>query len=157
MGVTARADVIADAALVAPTQPGVYFFLGVDRVVLYVGKATNLRARLGQHARGTDVPVVDVAWEVTADAHAAAAREADLIVALQPRCNRSIVMEGRWAYISCAPDAAGAAMRFTVGITSEPAPARVYGCFPHLGVDVSSQAGIACSDGYVAFLRTLWA
>jgi hypothetical protein len=48
-------------------------------------------------------------------------------------------------------------MRFNVGITPEPAPARVYGCFPHLGVDVSSQAGIACSDGYAAFLRALWA
>jgi len=37
-----------------------------------------------------------------------------------------------------------------------PASAQVYGCFPHLGRGVGSRRGIACSDGYSAFLRLLW-
>ena len=32
-----------------------------------------------------------------------------------------------------------------------------YGCFPHLGRGVGSLPAIACSDGYTALLRLLWA
>src|SRR5205823_6298643 len=34
---------------------------------------------------------------------------------------------------------------------------RRYGCFPFLGVGVHSRPARACSDGYTAFLRLLWA
>lgn len=37
-----------------PTEPGVYLFKDADGVVLYVGKAANLRARVRQYLSGTD-------------------------------------------------------------------------------------------------------
>jgi predicted GIY-YIG superfamily endonuclease len=159
---------IAAAASSAPDAPGVYYFLGSRDQLLYVGKAGSLRRRLQQHARGGRVAgyrlrrgaqhVHDVCWETLPTEVAAAAREADLIVALQPRYNASIRYEGRWAYLVVDPFDSG---RTRFALVDEPADAgvggHVYGCFPHLGKDVSSRAGIACSDGYVALLRLLWA
>ena len=66
--------VLADAAAVAPTTPGVYLFLGPARELLYVGKAGNLRRRLQQHAKAEPHPkagrrartsgeVREVVWE----------------------------------------------------------------------------------------------
>src|SRR5204863_6070894 len=86
---------------------------------------------------------------------AAAAREADLIVALQPRFNASYKGDGRWVYLVVEP---GERTCFT--ITRVPVASkrgRVYGCFMHLGRGVSSRPAIACSDGYTALLRLLWA
>ncbi|HEX5096062.1 MAG TPA: GIY-YIG nuclease family protein [Acidimicrobiia bacterium] len=150
-----------------PPQPGVYFLLAENTELLYVGKASNLRTRLAQHARAagatTDVRLRalyartgEVRWEAAPDEAAAAAREADVIVALQPRFNASIVDEGRWNYVTIEPGRHGpASMR--LGLTpSTDRPAQAYGCFPHLGHGLSSGPGIACSDGYTALLRLLW-
>jgi predicted GIY-YIG superfamily endonuclease len=166
--------VLADAAAAAPPTPGVYLFLGDDRRLLYVGKAGNLRRRLQQHAKAEPQPmevrrlrtygeVREVVWEETATEAAAASREADLIVALRPRGNASIVDGGRWTYlvVTTSDDADG---RTTFVLTPEP-PAgrnrrpgrRVYGCFPHLGKGVAAAPAIACSDGFAALLRLLWA
>jgi hypothetical protein len=148
--------------MTAPDEPGVYFFLGANDELLYVGKAGSLRRRLQQHSRGTNIDgrrvrrVRNVHWEVLASEAAASAREADLIVALQPLFNKAILAEGRWAYLAIQrPDDE----RLLFSLTEQPPQDawRVYGCFPHLGKEVSSLAGIACSDGYVAFLRLLWA
>ena len=155
---------LLEAAGAAPTGPGVYFFLDDDRRLLYVGKAVNLRRRLQQHAKEPAVGprskyarVRSVAWEELPDDDAACAREADLIVTLQPAQNASIAGTAAWTYLVVAPH--GEACRFTL-VGGDPPPARdgdVYGCFPHLGKGQTSRPGIACSDGLTALLRLLWA
>lgn len=156
------------AADQAPNAPGVYFFLGADTELLYVGKAGSLARRLRQHARskpgsGGDrldvlyARVHEVRWQVLPDVDAAAAREADVIVALRPVFNASLADEGRWHYINVEPiDGDDQRLRFTLSVAAA-AKSRSYGCFPHLGRGVSSRPAIACSDGYTAMLRLLWA
>ena len=155
---------LGEAASVAPTCPGVYFFLDDDRRLLYVGKAVNLRRRLQQHAkerpyseRSKYARVRTVAWEELPDDDAACAREADLIVALQPARNRSIAAGATWSYL-VVDASSDDVCRFSI-VAGDP-PSRkgdVYGCFPHLGKGQSSRPGIACSDGLTALLRLLWA
>jgi predicted GIY-YIG superfamily endonuclease len=162
--------VLRAAAGEAPREPGVYFFLAEGNEILYVGKATNLRQRLRQHAAG-GIPqsqlhqrydlVRRVVWETAADEEAAVWREAELIFALRPPFNANTGLRapdpvGRDApapYIAVTEEATGM-LRFTL----EPdAVGQAYGCFPHLGKGVASRLGIACSDGYTALLRLLWA
>ena len=157
---------LPEAAGSAPTCPGVYFFLDGDRRLLYVGKAVNLRRRLQQHAkelptdaRSKYARVRSVAWEELPDDEAACAREADLIVALQPAQNASIAGSATWTYLVVAPGAADDC-RFSLLAGDPPAGAgsgERYGCFPHLGKGQTSRPGIACSDGLTALLRLLWA
>jgi len=160
------------AAGAAPREPGVYLFLGGAREVLYVGKASNLRHRLHQHAvAGPPTShlhkrydhVRRVVWEIAPDEEAATWREADLIFAFRPPFNANPGLksadpagcEARPPFVVVADD--DGILKFSL----EPGPhapgTRAYGCFPHLGKGVSSRLGIACSDGYVAFLRLLWA
>src|SRR5439155_18679146 len=83
----------------------------------------------------------------------------DLIVALQPPYNASIAGDGKWAYINVSALKGGPRVRFALSkeLYAPSAGRRTYGCFPHLGAGVGSLPGIACSDGYCAFLRLLWA
>jgi hypothetical protein len=85
------------------------------------------------------------------DDDAAAAREADLILALRPAFNASLADDGRWSYVHVS------ARRLALSTEARGRGARVYGCFPMLGVGVHSRPAIACSDGYTALLRLLWA
>jgi GIY-YIG catalytic domain len=152
----------------APNAAGVYFFLGADTELLYVGKASSLRRRLGQHMRakpsvGADRlnvlyrQVDDVRWHVLPDEGVAAAWEADIIVALRPVFNAAHTDQGRWNYIVVEPlERKGGVVRFTLAADAAAGAARSYGCFPHLGRGVSSRPAIACSDGYTAMLRLLW-
>lgn len=154
-------NALSSALTAAPSSPGVYFFLDRRRALLYIGKAKDLRSRLRQHARARGAlyrRVADVRWQELPDEEAAAAREADLIVALQPPYNASIAGEGMWAYIHVSTLPKNDRVRFSLSSELERAHAgRAYGCFPHLGAGVGSLPGIACSDGYSAFLRLLWA
>jgi predicted GIY-YIG superfamily endonuclease len=164
--------VLSAAATDAPRDAGVYLFLDEHQDVLYVGKARNLRQRLQQHAatrrqetrlhQKYDL-VRRIVWEIAADEEAAFWREADLIFALRPPFNTNPGLRGRdpvgkdpqAPYIVVAEDATG-----TLHFTLEPvvpATGSAYGCFPHLGKGVASDLGIACSDGYTALLRLLWA
>jgi hypothetical protein len=150
---------LAAAASSAPAAPGVYFWLGGDRTLLYVGKAGDLRRRLAQHARaGEQAAVRQVRWEVLADEPAASAREADLIVALRPALNAAVVGDARWAWVVVTPAGGD---RLTLAVTASPPGAgsagRAYGCFPHLGVGVTTPAAIAGSEGYAAMVQLLWA
>ncbi|MEV4477244.1 GIY-YIG nuclease family protein [Nonomuraea sp. NPDC049504] len=165
-------EVLRVAAGEAPRGAGVYFFLGEGDELLYVGKAGDLRQRLRQHA-GVRVPVSRlhqrydlvrrVAWETTVDEEAAAWREADLIFALRPPYNadpglRATDPLGKDApvpYVVVSEEADG---RVRFHLTPDPGRhGRAYGCFPHLGKGVASRLGVACSDGYPALLRLLWA
>lgn len=168
LGMTAT-PCLAHAAEEAPHAPGVYFFLGADAELLYVGKAGSLRNRLRQHARakrgsgGRRLDVLyerltEVRCEELPDEDGAAAREADLIVALRPAFNASHAGEGRWNYVLVHPlGVDNHTLRFTLSQQADITAGRVYGCFPHLGRGVSSRPAIACSDGYTALLRLLWA
>ena len=153
---------LADASARAPRLPGVYFFVGAADDLLYVGMATDLRRRLGQHARERAAPglrdryrlVRDVVWETHPDIDSAARREADVIVGLRPPHN-AWVDDGRWVYL--VVQSVGKGRRsFVLTETLEPS-ALVYGCFPYLGRGVSLRAAVTCSDGYVALLRLIWA
>ncbi|MGC4943795.1 nucleotide excision repair endonuclease [Kribbella sp. DT2] len=153
----------------APAEAGVYLFLGALDEVLYVGKAGNLKQRLAQHAaaKGPRVGLYKrydlvrrVVWEVAADEEAAAWRESELIFALRPPYNantgvRGVAVVGQDARIPyiVVRDRAGL-LEFRLETVAE---GRAYGCFPHLGKGVASSLGIACSDGYTALLRLLWA
>ena len=98
--------------------------------------------------------VQDVRWQVLSSEDAATAREADLIVALRPPFNA--IGPVPWAYL--VVDRSDTLVRFELrDASARGGAARTYGCFPHLGKGVGSRPGIACSDGYVAFLRLLWA
>jgi predicted GIY-YIG superfamily endonuclease len=163
---------LLDAAATAPTTPGVYLFLSGDRELLYIGKAGNLRRRLQQHAKADPHPrelrrsrtydeVREVVWEETPTEEAAAAREADLIVALRPPGNAAIVGGARWTYLVVTPVAERGPGATSFELTPhEPVRQvgrRVYGCVPHLGKGVAAAPAIACSDGFAALVRLLWA
>ncbi|MBO0713919.1 MAG: nucleotide excision repair endonuclease [Acidimicrobiales bacterium] len=169
--IVGRVDVriLSEAAERAPDAPGVYFLLGHDGELLYVGKAGRLRRRLRQH--GDQEPsrlnhrqltlyqlVRSVRWEELRDEPSAADREADLIIGLQPRFNASYRDEGRWNYVVIRPVGSRPdAVRLELSAVSSRTDGRIYGCFAHLGRGVSSPVAIACSDGYTATLRLLWA
>lgn len=165
-------SVLSAAAADAPRQAGVYFFLDEGNDLLYVGKAVNLRQRLRQHAATTHSDyrlyqkydlVRRVVWEIVASEEAAFWREADLIFALRPPYNANpglraadpVDTDARVPYIIVDEDATGL-LSFTLAPVV-PAVGQPYGCFPHLGKGMGSDLGIACSDGYTAFLRLLWA
>ena len=164
-------ETIRLAAGDAPAAPGVYFFIDAEDRVVYVGKATNIRQRLLQHATTGVEPrshlhrryevVRSVRWEVTADEEAAAWREGDLIFALEPPFNAETTPKGRSPFSSSRPAGGfvvvGDAAIAVTGVSSWPDGGRVYGLFPHLSKGVATRIGVACSDGYVALLRLLWA
>ena len=94
-----------------PRTPGVYLMRGPADIVLYVGKARNLQHRLGSYrvanpermARRTLrlVNLVEaIAWEECEDEDAALRREAELLLALQPRFNRAGVWRGPPRYLA---------------------------------------------------------
>jgi hypothetical protein len=106
----------------------------------YVGKAANLRRRLAEHARDPRWErIADVRWEVFRSDLAAIAREADVIVALQPARNRAIRGDEFYSFVTI-----GRRGRLELGHTGE------YGCFPHLGRGAYSEPGRACIDGFTA-------
>ncbi|HYG22041.1 MAG TPA: nucleotide excision repair endonuclease [Verrucomicrobiae bacterium] len=86
-----------------PRSPGVYFFCGPGEGVLYVGKARNLRKRLGTYrvANPERLPrriirllhrVTRIEWDECPSEFAASCREELLIAVLQPRFNKAGVV-----------------------------------------------------------------
>ena len=88
----------ADFLAGVPTEPGVYRFYDVEGALLYVGKATSLRRRLGQYRsagrkkterkrRALVRAAARIEWDVCDSALAAALAEIQLIQALRPSRN----------------------------------------------------------------------
>jgi len=159
-------SVLAEAAGRAPAAPGVYVFLDTDRELLYVGKAADLRRRLGDHARDQlrtqDLrrhvlldAVRTVLWEEHADEESAWAREADLIVMLKPALNASHADQERDHYIVVTTGPALASFDLTVNAAGD--RGRLYGTFPHLAKGAFSHLAKRTKGGYTALLRLLWA
>jgi DNA polymerase-3 subunit epsilon len=90
-----------------PRQPGVYLFRDRDGRVLYVGKATNLRARVRSYFSTEDRRKVPQLLRETARIEhrvcrgplEAAVRELRLIQRLEPRFNRESKSWRRYAYL----------------------------------------------------------
>lgn len=89
----------ADTLASLPTAAGVYIFFGDADAPLYVGKAKNIRARVGQHFTGDHASDTDlrlslaarrVAYEVTAGEVSALIREIELVHALKPAYNKAL-------------------------------------------------------------------
>jgi DNA polymerase III subunit epsilon len=82
-----------------PQAPGVYLFIGESDLVLYVGKAKNIRERVGQHFTNDfasdkelelSQAVRDVRYEITAGEFSAHLREIELIHELKPTHNAAL-------------------------------------------------------------------
>jgi hypothetical protein len=154
-----------DAIDRAPRAPGVYFFLGADRELLYVGKAANLHRRLADHARDrsrtSDLRrrvMLDAAryayWEETADEPAAMIRESDLIVMLKPAFNASHAEQAVDLYVEMRLDGSGPSFRLAADPSDE---ARAYGTFPHLAKGAFTSLAKQTKAGYQGFLRLVGA
>jgi predicted GIY-YIG superfamily endonuclease len=158
--------VLRSRAREAPAEPGVYFFLGPQRELLYVGKAADLRRRLLDHSRDTPgsararrfvSEVREVQWARCADEREALCQEADFIIALAPTFNAVMTIDAyTFVRVDTAPVSQGRArLRFqlTEDLFTE---CRMYGAFPHLGKGKSSWRAVRSNAGYSAVLRLLW-
>lgn len=92
----------------APPRPGVYLFRDRNDVVLYVGRARDLRARLRSYFRtGRQRPAVEAAlgacerieWRVLGSELEAALKELRLIRELRPPANARVSRPGRLVYL----------------------------------------------------------
>jgi predicted GIY-YIG superfamily endonuclease len=157
---------LADAVAAAPHAPGVYFFLGHDRELLYVGKAVDLHRRLADHARDQSrTPdfrrrvlldaVRAVHWEESPDEESAEVRESDLIVMLRPAYNASHSDQDRDHFLVVTLEPSRASFELTA--SASPLPARTYGTFPHLAKGASSRVAKRTKHGFSALLRLVWA
>jgi DNA polymerase III subunit epsilon len=97
-----------------PRKPGVYLFRGAGGRVLYVGKATNLRARVRSYFGGDDRrkisqllrETVTIDHVVCAGTLEAAVLEVRLIHRHQPPFNRRAKLWSRYAYVKLTVDEA---------------------------------------------------
>jgi hypothetical protein len=94
-----------------PERPGVYLMRDAREVVLYVGKAKNLRKRLGSYrvANPERMPrrhlrllraVVRIELQECDDERAALVRESELLRTLKPRFNRAGTWPGKARFLS---------------------------------------------------------
>jgi excinuclease UvrABC nuclease subunit len=125
----------------APTCPGVYRFLDAKGVVLYVGKAKNLRRRLANYRNASRKRVhrklrvlvskaSALTYELCESDHAAQLRESELIRQLRPRYN----VEGAFDFLYPSIGVGECARTTLVCFTTrpeefEPLGLRWYGCF----------------------------
>lgn len=95
----------------APHKPGIYIFRGPNGDPLYIGKATDLRTRLGQYFTGADprrqieeMVLLSESVETVECAHAfdAEVREARMLAALRPPYNRQRKEPGRSWWITAS-------------------------------------------------------
>lgn len=101
-----------DFFLQLPERPGIYLMRGPADELLYVGKAKNLRQRLGHYrvANPDRLPrrhlrllraVKRIEIQECDDEQAALAHEARLLLALKPRFNRAGTWRGQPRYLAC--------------------------------------------------------
>ena len=98
-----------------PAAPGVYRFHDVAGTLLYIGKATNLRRRLGQYRltgrrkkdrkrRALVKAAARITWEVCESPLAAALAEIELIQALRPPRNVASAYPFLYPFVGLATD-----------------------------------------------------
>ena len=111
-----------------PPQPGVYFMLGEQDDLLYVGKAKSLRARLRSYARhqpGTNdrldrllAAVLSIRWEQFGTEAEALRRETELLRSLRPPFNSTHAQLSKYLAIAVAERGDRVRLR----LAGEPAP-----------------------------------
>jgi excinuclease ABC subunit C len=91
-----------------PDNPGVYLFYNLEKELIYVGKATSLKSRVGSYFRGPRSTrpieqlmheVVDIKWQETDSVLEAVILEANLIHEKQPKYNVDGKDDKSWNYI----------------------------------------------------------
>ena len=135
-----------------PEAPGVYFLCSASDDILYVGKAKNLRRRLGcyrsvnperlsRRLRRLMVAVERIRWDECASETAALAREAGLLRNLRPRFNTAgvFIPPPHWLGWEATPDG------LRIGTTPD------LGIFPTTTGPIRSRHPVAG-----ALLRLLW-
>lgn len=147
-----------------PEAPGVYLMSTARDGVLYVGKAKNLRRRLGSYRSGSGerlppkvvrllLRVERIDWDLCPDEAAALARERELIRTLQPRFNRQGVRPPQEWFIGWNHDAAAGQLALSLWPASEEVcddarpwdhAAEIHGPF------------IFARPAFAALLRQLW-
>ncbi len=114
----------------APRRPGVYLMKDADDNVLYVGKAKDLKQRLGSYrlANPDRMPrrhlrmvreVAHIEFQFCANESAALRRESKLLRSLKPKYNRAGVWPGKSRFIVWRADA----QKIELGIVETPEPA----------------------------------
>ncbi len=135
-----------------PERPGVYLLCGPHDGVLYVGKAKNLRQRLGSYRSASTerlprklrrllATVERIHWDECTDEAAALARERELIVTLKPRFNTAGVYPAPRLRLGWT----AAAATLDLGLTETADTFAEH-----------SEAGRAWRGRYPALLRLLW-
>jgi DNA polymerase-3 subunit epsilon len=129
----------ADAIETLPEAPGVYRFYGLNALPLYIGKAKNLRERVGAHFssdyRGaTDLrlsaEIRRIEYEETAGEIGALLRESALVKSLLPSHNHALRRKADAGVLELAGEP-GPPPRFVAAAAIEPAMlAGTYGPFP---------------------------
>lgn len=136
-----------------PTASGVYRLRDSHGVVLYVGKARNLRQRLASYrvANPETLPrrrlrllhqARSVDWEITSDEAAALVRERELLQTLRPRFNRAGVWVGPAKRIAWRAEGP----RLHLTLVTDPEP----------GWIASNPLGMAAPWRRAALVRLLW-
>ena len=160
-------DLLATRAREAPTSVGVYFILGAENELLYIGKAAKLNRRLRDHAREGDaspiwrkVPsaVQEVKWIECADEREAVCREADLIMALAPTFNKTMTINDTFVYVAVERMSTPHARKIRLRLSDRrgEAGSKEYGAFPQLGKGKVSWPAVRSNAGYAALLRLIW-
>ncbi len=123
-----------------PPSPGVYRMLDAGGEVLYVGKARNLRKRVGSYFRRTvSAPktramlqrLAGIEVTITHTENEALLLESNLIKSLRPRYNVLLRDDKSYPYIYCASDQAFPRLGFHRG--ARRAPGRYFGPYPSAG------------------------
>lgn len=133
-------EAIRDAWKRLPSRPGVYRMLGADGEVLYVGKAKNLKNRVGQYAQGrahTNAvhrmihQTASLEVIVTATETEALLLETNMIKRLRPRYNVLMRDDKSFPYIAIRMDHPAAALQKHRGAKSF--KGKFYGPFASAG------------------------
>lgn len=157
----------ADYFKTLPENPGVYFMIGHDGEIRYIGKAKNLRKRVTSYSRLKPgnacerlLEMIDgvarIQWQVLESEAAALAREADLLRSVKPPYNVAGTDPEHYLFVGVRPQlkpgqrAGTVVVDFQLASHSdiEEAGYAVYGCFQHRQ---------KVKAGYTALFRLIFA
>jgi hypothetical protein len=113
-----------------PESAGVYQMRDAKETVLYVGKAKNLRHRLGSYRVANPermakrtlrllMMVHGITWEECADEAAALNRESELLLEIKPRFNRAGVWRGPRKFLSWRANGEGLELSATDSVSAD--------------------------------------